>query len=110
MGGGSAIRQAKRKLLQGEPVSTSKKEVCVKTHKNVIVFGEYEVHKTENDEYELLKKGIVIGTFSKARIDEEKVFFTLSRGVMLKVSKEGIKEIITPRKSHIPWADIGRWK
>jgi hypothetical protein len=99
MGGGSAIRRVKRNFLQGKPVSTGKKEVCAKTQGTVIVFGEYGVHKSGKGEYELLRKGVTIGIFSEAQIKEDEVLFALSHGVILEVSKGGIKEIITPEKA-----------
>lgn len=57
------------------------------------------MHETEGGEYELVKGGIVIGKFSEARIEEERVLFPLSRGMLLEVSEGRVREIATPEKA-----------
>ncbi|MCL7395762.1 MAG: hypothetical protein LZ161_06065 [Thaumarchaeota archaeon] len=52
MGGGSTVRQHERRLFQGEPEETGRKEECGEAYWSVKTFGEYEVHKTEVGEYE----------------------------------------------------------
>lgn len=99
MGGGSAIRQYERRFLQGEREDTGKKEECEEARWAVKVFGEYEVRGTESGEYELIKGSTIIGTFSEARIEEERTLFPLSRGMLLEVSEKGIREIATPEKA-----------
>ncbi|MGB9717590.1 MAG: LAGLIDADG family homing endonuclease [Thermoproteota archaeon] len=99
MGGGSAVRQHQRRFLQGEPEETGRKEECEGAYWMVKSFGGYEVRETEGGEYELVKGGIVIGTFSEARVEEERILFLLSRGMLLEVSEGGIREIATPDKA-----------
>ncbi len=99
MGGGSAVKQHERRFLQGEREDTGKKEECGEAHWTIKAFGEYEVRKTEGGEYGLIKKGITIGTFSEARVEEERILFTLSRGMLLEVSEKGVREISTPEKA-----------
>lgn len=106
MGGGSVIKQYERRFGQGESVyekeSTIHDVECEKYEaKTIRVFGEYEIRKTEREEYELLKKGELIGKFSKAIIEEDRFLFPLSRGILLEVSEEGRKEIATPKKAEI---------
>jgi hypothetical protein len=59
MGGGSTVRQHERRFFQGEPEETGRKEECEEAYWSVKTFGEYEVHKTEVGEYELIKMGII---------------------------------------------------
>ncbi|MEM3026895.1 MAG: hypothetical protein QXP19_05200, partial [Thermoproteota archaeon] len=106
MGGGSAIKQYERRFGQGgsvyEKESTIHDERCEKYEaKTIRVFGEYEIRKTEKEEYEVLKKGELIGKFSKAIIEEDRFLFPLSRGTLLEVSEEGRREITTSRKAEI---------
>jgi len=99
MGGGSAVKQHERRFLQGEPEGTSRKEECEEAHWTLKTFGEYEVRKTEGGEYELVKVGIVISTFSGARVEEERILFPLSRGMLLEVSEEGVRGVAVPEKA-----------
>ena len=101
MGGGSAARQYQRRFLQGEREDTGKKEECGEAHWTVKTFGEYEVRRTEGGEYEfeLIKKGITIGTFSEAYVEEERILFPLSRGMLFEVSEKGVREIAIPEKA-----------
>ncbi len=99
MGGGSAIRQHQRRFLQGEPEETGRKEECVEAYWTVKTFGEYEMRETKDSEYELFKEGIAIGTFTEAHVEEERILFPLSRGMLLEVSEGGVREIATPEKA-----------
>ncbi|MEM3660711.1 MAG: hypothetical protein QXU11_09955 [Thermoproteota archaeon] len=54
---------------------------------------EQRAWETESDEYKLIKAGVTIGVFSKARVEEERILFPLSHGMLLEVSKEGVREI-----------------
>ncbi|MEM2100630.1 MAG: LAGLIDADG family homing endonuclease [Thermoproteota archaeon] len=80
-----------RKILAGR----RSEEACwtVKT------FGEYEVRETAGGEYELVKEGTVIGTFSEALVKKERVLFPLSQGMLLEASEVGIREIAIPEKA-----------
>lgn len=99
MGGGSVIRQWERRFLQGKQESSGKKEKCAEVRGLVRAFGEYEVYETEDGKHELIKNDYVVGIFSEARIEEERVLFSLSRGMLLEVSKSGVREIIGPEKA-----------
>ncbi|MEM2088668.1 MAG: LAGLIDADG family homing endonuclease, partial [Thermoproteota archaeon] len=76
-------------------------EECEEAYWTVKTFGEYEVRETESGEYEVVKGGIIIGTFSEARVEKERIIFSLSRGTLLEVSEEGIREITTPEKAKL---------
>jgi len=56
----------------------------------VRAFGEYELFRVERGKYELIKGGVVVGTFSDAQVDRERVLFPLSRGMLLEVSENGV--------------------
>ncbi|MBO3798057.1 MAG: LAGLIDADG family homing endonuclease [Thermoproteota archaeon] len=99
MGGGSAVRQYERRFLQGEPEDTGRKDGCEEAPHKTRSFGEYEVHETGSNEYKLIKAGVAIGVFSEARVEEERILFPLSRGMLLEVSKEGVREIATFEKA-----------
>lgn len=98
MGGGSAVRQYERRFLQGEPEDTGRKDECEEALQKERSFGEYKVCETENGEYELIKVGSIVGVFSEAHAEEERILFPLSRGMLLEVSSEGVREIATPEK------------
>lgn len=99
MDGGSLVRQHERRFLQGELESTGRKDECEEALQRIKTFGEYEVHETESGEYGLIKAGGVVGLFSDARVEEEKILFPLSRGMLLEVSGEGAREIAIPEKA-----------
>ncbi|MGB9718624.1 MAG: LAGLIDADG family homing endonuclease [Thermoproteota archaeon] len=99
MGGGSAVRQHQRRFLQGEPEDTGRKDECEEALHEERSFGEYEVHETKDGEYELIKETTIIGVFSEARVEEGRILFPLSRGMLLEVSKEGVREIATFEKA-----------
>jgi len=91
MGGGSTVRQHERRFFQGEPEETGRKEECGEAYWSVKTFGEYEVHKTEVGEYELIKMGIIVGVFSEARVEEERILFPLSHGIAHAANPEGVR-------------------
>lgn len=99
MGGGSAVKQYKRRFLQGEPEDTGRKDECEEAPHKTRSFGEYEVHETGSNEYKLIKASVTVGVFSEARVEEERILFPLSRGMLLEVSKEGVREIATFEKA-----------
>ncbi|MBO3833092.1 MAG: LAGLIDADG family homing endonuclease [Candidatus Brockarchaeota archaeon] len=99
MGGGSVIRQHKRRLLQGEPEETGRKEECEEAYWMIKSFGKCKVRETESGEYELVKGTTTVGIFSEACIEERRILFPLSHGMLLEVSNEGISEIATPDKA-----------
>jgi hypothetical protein len=99
MGGGSAVKQYQRRFLQGEPEETGRKEECEEAYWTAKTFGEYEVRETEGGEYELVKGGINVGVFSEACVEEKRILFSLSHGMLLEVSEEGVREIPTPEKA-----------
>lgn len=75
MGGGSAVRQYKRRFLQGELKDTGRKDGCEEAPQKLRSFGEYEVRETESDEYKLIKAGVAVGVFSEARVEEDRTLF-----------------------------------
>lgn len=85
MGSGSRVRQYKRRFFEGEQAREEREE---KTFHVVGTFGEYEVREAEGGGYELLKSGKVVGIFSEARVEENRVVFKLSRGMNLEVSEK----------------------
>ena len=99
MGGGSVVRQRKRRFLQGDPESSGRKKKCAEARELVRAFGKYELFRVERGKYELIKGGVVVGTFSDAQVDRERVLFPLSRGMLLEVSENGVRDIIAPEKA-----------
>ncbi len=104
MGEASLIRQHQLRFHEGEHVSTENKEgwkSCEQSSQQTIEFGEYKVSITESEEYKLVRGDTVIATFSKAKMEEDRILFPLGLGVMLEVSKDGIKEIFIPEKAEL---------
>jgi len=67
----------------------------------VKAFREYEVYKAKDSGYELVKEGVVVGSFSDARVEKNRVVFLLSHGTLLEVSEKGRREILTPEKAEL---------
>ncbi|MEM2058922.1 MAG: hypothetical protein QXZ66_08055 [Thermoproteota archaeon] len=93
MGSGSRIKQYGRRFFEGEQAREKREDEAFHVVKS---FGKYEVRKAKEDGYELLKEGEVIGAFSQAKIEEDRVIFKLSRGMSLEISGKGIREMVFP--------------
>ena len=78
-----------------------KKEPCSFDDEAALVkaFGLYAVYRSQSGGYRLTKGGVEVGTFAEARIEEERVLFTLSHGTLLEVSDRGRREILSPSKA-----------
>ncbi|MEM3712703.1 MAG: LAGLIDADG family homing endonuclease [Thermoproteota archaeon] len=98
MGGGSRIGQYERRFHEGEQ-EREREEIEVSYV--VKTFGEYEIREAESGGYELLKGGEVIGTFTEAEIEEDRVVFKLAYGTSLEVSEKGVREILSPAKAEL---------
>ncbi len=98
MGSGSRIKQYGRRFFEGEQAREKREDEAFHVVK---IFGKYEVHEAESGGYELLKGGEVIGTFSQARIEEERVIFKLSHGMNLELSEKGIRETLALEKAKL---------
>lgn len=107
MGTGSAVRQKRRRFHQGESVTSRiyptevVKRCDREASETVKVCGTYEIRKTEDGEYELLKGGESVGWFSVAVVEDDRVLFPLSKGIQLEVSEGGHKEILTSEKAEL---------
>jgi len=107
MGAGSVVRQYKRRFHRGESVSDSVYPVDIKgkcdrkVPEIVKDFGIYIICKTEDEDYELLKRGESVGWFSVAVVEDDRVLFALSQGIQLEVSKLGLREILTSEKAEL---------
>ncbi|MBO3832534.1 MAG: hypothetical protein FGF51_04010 [Candidatus Brockarchaeota archaeon] len=98
MGGGSRIKQYERRFFEGEQIRGEREDEIfhiVKTFRN------YEVREAESGGHELLKSGEVVGIFSEARVEEDRIIFRLSHGMNLEVSEKGIREILSPEKAEL---------
>ncbi|MEM2089053.1 MAG: LAGLIDADG family homing endonuclease [Thermoproteota archaeon] len=98
MGGGSRIKQYERRFYEGEQTREKGEDEAFHV---VRTFGKYEVREAKGGGYELLKSGEVIGIFSKAKIEEDRIVFQLSHGMNLEVSEKGIRELLTPEKAEL---------
>lgn len=98
MGSGSRVRQYQRRFFKGKPIFYEEKK---KAFGFVRTFGVYEVRGAEEAGYKLLKGDEVVGTFSEALIEEDRVVFKLSRGVNLEVSEKGVREILSFEKAEL---------
>jgi len=102
MGGGSLARQYQRRFHQGEELQTFQKMeefVSDETIEPVNVFGKYEVYRTADFGYELVVDGVAVGSFAEARVEENRILFSLSHGMLLEVSEKGTREILNPAKA-----------
>jgi|GEM_PF-404443 len=107
MGSGTRVGQWKERFFEGEIEREEAFEdetelQCRKEEVSRVIasFGEYGVRGAEEG-YELLKEEKVIGTFKKIIIEENSIFFELSRGVSLEVSEKGIREIVASEKAEL---------
>lgn len=98
MGSSSRIRQYQRRFFKGKPIYGEEKKEVFGFVRN---FGKYEVRGTEEAGYELLKGGEIVGTFSEALIEEDRVVFKLRHGMNLEVSERGIREILSFEKAEL---------
>lgn len=98
MGGGSRIGQYERRFHEGGQEMEGEESEVFHVMK---VFGEYEIREAESGGYELLKGDEIIGTFTEAEIEEDRVIFKLTYGTNLEVSKEGAREILSPAKAEL---------
>ncbi|MBO3832925.1 MAG: LAGLIDADG family homing endonuclease [Candidatus Brockarchaeota archaeon] len=109
MGGGTRVGQWKERFFEGEIEYEGAFEEGAELQcredenevSNIIAsFGEYEARGTDEG-YELLKGEEVIGIFKESIIQDDRIFFELSRGVYLEVSEGGIREILTSEKAEL---------
>ncbi|MEM4230038.1 MAG: LAGLIDADG family homing endonuclease [Thermoproteota archaeon] len=98
MGSGLRVKQYARRFYEGEQAREKKEDEASRVVKT---FGKYEARETEDGGYELLKGGEVIGIFSKARVEENRIVFHLSHGVNLEVSGRGVREIFSPERAEL---------
>lgn len=98
MGGGSRVKQYKRRFFQGESIHKEREGAAFNVVKT---FGEYEIREAKKGEYELLKGNEVVGMFSEAQVKDDRVIFKLSRGMRLEVSEKGIRKILAPEKAEL---------
>jgi len=98
MGSGSRIGQCKRRFFEGEQARGEKEEEASHV---VGAFGEYEVRKSESGGYALCKSGEVVGAFSGAKVERERVVFELSHGMNLEVSDKGVRGRLGSEKAEL---------
>ncbi|MEM2089050.1 MAG: LAGLIDADG family homing endonuclease [Thermoproteota archaeon] len=98
MGGGSRIKQYERRFYEGEQTREKRED---ETFHVVKLFGKYEVREVKGGGYELLKGGEVIGIFSKAKIEEDRIVFQLSHGVNFEISEKRVTEIFDPKRAEL---------
>lgn len=104
MGWGSLREQFRSRFNKGDYIDTEEKEEwlnCEQAYKQIIDFGEYKVGKTENEEYELLKDNTLVSAFSEALMEEGRILFPLSHGMLLEISESGARKILTPEKAEL---------
>lgn len=97
LGSGLRIKQYEKRFFQGEQKHEEKEG---ETFNIVKTFGAYEVREA-SEGYELLKNGEVVGTFSEAKVEENRIIFKLSHGMNLEVSENGVREILSPEKAEL---------
>jgi hypothetical protein len=98
MGGGLRRRQYENRFFQGKEVYKGEEAEAFEIVKKL---GKYEIRRAEKGGYELLKNGEVVGIFSEAKIEENRVLFKLSYGMNLEVSEIGIREVLSPEKAEL---------
>ncbi|MGC8578325.1 MAG: LAGLIDADG family homing endonuclease [Thermoproteota archaeon] len=98
MGGGLREKQYENRFFQGKAIYRGKESEVFKTVKT---FGKYEVRKAEDEGYELLKNGEVVGIFPEVKIEENRVLFKLSYGMNLEVSEREVREVLSPEKAEL---------
>jgi hypothetical protein len=98
MGGGSRVKQYERRFFEGEQTREEREDEIFHV---VETLGKYEVREAEGGGYELLKGGEVVGIFSQARIEEDRIIFKLSHGVNLEASEKGVREMFSPERAEL---------
>ncbi len=98
MGGGLKREAYGQRFSLAEPIKESN---CVeRVTEDVLKIGSYTIQKTQQG-WQLIKNGENVGTYPKAIIKEGRVLLTMSKGMLLEVTPQGHREVLSIHKARL---------
>ncbi|RLG02858.1 MAG: hypothetical protein DRN61_05760 [Thaumarchaeota archaeon] len=98
MGGGLKREAYNQRFSLAEPIKESS---CIeRTAEDILRIGSYTIQKTPQG-WQLTKNGKTLGTYPKAIIKEGRVLLSMGKGMLLEVTPQGHREVLSIHKARL---------